>query len=62
MSATLPVLAVHLDNPETGAVSWKPRGRKGARWRKARSIYDASDAADAVMPVPREIDYVARKD
>jgi hypothetical protein len=56
----LPIILVHLDNPDTGAVSWKPKAQKGARWRKARSVYQACNDADAVMPCPREIDYVAR--
>jgi hypothetical protein len=60
MTATL---LVHLDNPDTGAVSFKPADTKGARWRKARSIYEASRLADDVMPeatadAPRVIDYV----
>jgi len=62
MSEALPVLLVHLDDAESGAVSFKPQAVKGARWRKAASIYEACHLADAVLPCPREIDYVARKD
>lgn len=61
MKEKLPVLLLHLDDPETGAVSFKPKDVKGARWRKARSIYEASHLADAVMPCPREIEMVSRK-
>jgi hypothetical protein len=60
-SDALPILLVHLDDPQTGAVSFKPRGLKGARWRKARSIYEASTLADAVLSCPREIHFVERK-
>lgn len=62
MTAALPVLLVHLDDPETGTVSFKPAGIKGARWRKARSVYEASTLADDVLPCPRELHYVMRKD
>jgi hypothetical protein len=59
------VLLIHLDNPDTGAVSFKPKDIKGARWRKARSVYEASALADKIMPPatpdePRTIDYVER--
>ena len=59
---TTPVLLVHLDNPNTGQVSFKPEAVKGARWRRARSVYEASVLADAAMPTPRIIDYVKRKE
>jgi hypothetical protein len=60
------ILQVHLDDPDTGAVSFKPKAIKGARWRKARSIYEASRLADEIMPeatadAPRTIDYVERR-
>jgi hypothetical protein len=59
------ILLVHLDDPDTGAVSFKPDGIKGARRRGAKSVDDALRMADAVMPLatpenPRTIDYVER--
>jgi len=58
-------LLVHLDNLDTGAVSFKPEGIKGARWRKAKSVYQANLLADDVLPpsspeAPRTIEYVVR--
>lgn len=62
MTAALPILLVHLDDPETGRVSFKPKDVKGARWKQARNVYDACTQADAVQPTPREINYVLRKE
>ena len=56
---TVRTLLVHLDDLETGAVSFKTKDAKGARWRTAKSIYAACDLTD--LEEPFEIDYVLRK-
>lgn len=59
----LPTILIHLDNPDTGELSFKLKGVKGARWRKARSIYEVSDMANEVaIPAPRILEYVLRRD
>lgn len=62
MSDALPILLVHLDNPDTGAVSFKCKGIKGARWKTARDIYDAGRKVEGLIADPHIIDYVQRKD
>jgi len=57
----LSVLMVHLDDPDTGTVSFKAKGIKEARWHKAHSIYEAARLADELVPCPRIIEYVERK-